>query len=196
MPMTITPYNLVQGPADLYVGAFGTAEPTDANATVVAGSPGAGWTGVGGTEIGVTVEIDVTYVDLKVNQLLDPVGARPTDRLITVKTQLSEATYQNMQTALNQLNTVTVSGAYTTIDPITTTSATQPTYAALIVDGWAPTLSTGLPARRRWIIRKVISKPKVMEDYELAKKVLYDITFQAYYVSSGVPLFHRIDQTA
>lgn len=194
--MTVTPYNLVQGPAQLYIAPFGTAEPADSAATVNAGAPGGSWVDVGGTEIGVTVEIDMTYVDLKVNQLIDPVGARATDRVITVKTQLSEATYQNMNNALNGLNTTTVSSSYTTMDPVTTSSATQPTYAALIVDGWAPTLATGLPARRRWIVRKVISKPKVIEFYDLTKKVLYDVTFQAYYVSPSIPLFHQVNQTA
>lgn len=194
--MSVTPYNLVQGPAQLYVAPFGTAEPADSAATVNAGAPGGSWVDVGGTEIGVTVEIDMTYVDLKVNQLIDPVGARATDRVITVKTQLAEATYQNMNSALNSLNTVTVSSSYTTMEPVTTSSATQPTYAALIVDGWAPTLATGLPARRRWIIRKVISKPKVIEFYDLTKKVLYDVTFQAYYVSPSIQLFHQVNQTA
>lgn len=194
--MSVTPYNLVQGPAQLYFAPFGTTEPADSAATVNAGAPGGSWVDVGGTEIGVTVEIDMTYVDLKVNQLIDPVGARATDRVITVKTQLSEATYQNMNNALNGLNTTVVSSSYTTMEPVTTTSATQPTYAALIVDGWAPTLATGLPARRRWIIRKVISKPKVIEFYDLTKKVLYDVTFQAYYISPSIPLFHQVNQTA
>lgn len=194
--MAVTPYNLVQGPAQLYYGAFGTAEPTDASATVVAGPPGAGWTDVGGTEIGVSTNIDVTYVDLTVSQLLDPVGARATARMITVTTQLAEATVANLSLVMNQLTTSTVSASYTTLDPVTTTSATQPTYAALIVDGWGPTLASGAAARRRWVIRKVICKPKITELYDLEKQALYDVTFQAYWVSAGVPLFHLVGQTA
>lgn len=193
--MAVNPINICQGPAQLYVAPFGSAEPTDANATVAAGPPGGAYVDVGGTEIGVTLEIDITYVDLKVNQLIDPVGARPTDRLITVKTQLKEATLANLTTAVNSLTTTVVSSAYTTQDPVTPSSATQPTYIALCLDGWAPTLGTGNPARRRILLRKVISKPKLMLDYELAKPAIYDVTFQAYYVSASTPPFHITDQT-
>lgn len=192
--MAVTPVNICQGPGQLYVAPFGSTEPTDANATVNAGPPGGAYVDVGGTEIGVTLEVDITYVDLKVNQLIDPVGARPTDRLITVKTQMKEATLANLTTAVNQLTTTTVSATYTTQDPVTPSSATQPTYVALCLDGWAPTLGTGAPARRRILLRKVISKPKLLIDYELAKPVLYDVTFQAYYVSASIPPFHITDQ--
>jgi hypothetical protein len=196
MPMTINPLAICQGPADLYVAAYGTTEPTDANATVVAGPPGGAWVGVGGTEIGVTMEVDVTYDDLKVNQLIDPVGARPTARIITFKTQLKEATLANLTLATNSLTSVAVSGAYTTSDPTMTTSATQPSYTALILDGWAPMLASGQAARRRIILRKAVCKPKIMLDYELGKPVLYDVTFQGYYVSPSIPIYHIVDQTA
>lgn len=193
--MTITPYNLVQGPGDLYVAAFGTAEPTDANATVAAGPPGGSWIGVGATEADVTLEIDVTYDDLKVDQLIDLVGARATERQITLKTQLREVTLANLSNALNSLTTTTVNAAYTVLEPTTASNVTQPNYSALIFDTWAPTLATGLPARRRIIVRKVISKPKVQLISGKGKNALFDVTWQAYYVSPTTQLFHLVDQT-
>lgn len=196
MGMIITPYNLVQGPADLYLAPFGTTEPLDSAATVAAGPPGGIWAGVGGTEADVTMEIDVTYDDLKVDQIIDPVGARATDRQITVKTQLREVTLGNMANALNSMVTTSVSGAYTVQEPITASNATQPLYSALIFDTWAPTLSTGQPARRRVTVRKVLSKPKLQLISGKGKNALYDVTWQAYYVSESTKLYHIVDQTA
>lgn len=194
--MTITPYNLVQGPGDLYLAPFGSVEPTDANATVVAGPPGGVWQGVGATEADVTLEVDVTYDDLKVDQLIDLVGARATDRQITLKTQLREVTLTNMANAMNSLVTTTVSGSYTVLEPVTASNATQPLYSALVFDTWAPTLATGQPARRRIIVRKVLSKPKIQLISGKGKNAMYDVTWQAYYVSATTPLFHLVDQTA
>lgn len=194
--MTITPYNLVQGPGDLYVAQFGAVEPLDSNATVAAGPPGGVWQGVGATEADVTMEIDVTYDDLKVDQLIDPVGARATDRQITIKTQLREVTLTNMANALNAMVTTTVSASYTVLEPVTASNATQPNYSALIFDTWAPTLATGFPARRRIILRKVLSKPKLQLISGKGKNAIYDVTWQGYYISEGVKLFHQVDQTS
>jgi len=196
MTMTITPYNLVQGPADLYVAAFGTTEPLDSNATVAAGPPGGLWIGVGGTDADVTMEVDVTIDDLKVDQIIDPVGGRPTDRSITIKTQLREVTLANFANAVNGMVTTTVSGSYSVQEPVGASNATQPSYSALIFDTWAPTLSTGLPARRRIIIRKVLSKPKIQLVSGKGKNAMYDCTWQAYYVSGSTQLYHQVDQTA
>jgi hypothetical protein len=194
--MTVTPYNICQGPADMYLAPFGTAEPADSTATVAAGPPPASWVGIGGTEVGVTVEVDVTYADIKVDQLIDMVGTRPTDRQITVKTQMKEATLANFNTAINSLLTVTPQASYTTADALTASSATQPAYTAVMIDGWAPTLASSQPARRRFIIRKCVSKPKVQFLYQKDKSAIYDVTFQAYYVSATTPIFHVVDQTA
>jgi hypothetical protein len=194
--MTITPYNLVQGPGDLYLAPFGTTEPLDSAATVAAGVPGGAWAGVGGTDADVTMEVDVTYEDLKVDQLLDLVGARATERSITIKTQLREVTLTNMANALNSTVTTTVSGSYTVLEPVGASNATQPTYSALIFDTWAPTLSTGFPARRRIIVRKVLSKPKLQLISGKGKNAIYDCTWQAYYISATTQLFHLVDQTA
>lgn len=189
------PFNLVQGPATLYVAPFGSTEPADAAATVSGGAPGGVWVEAGFTETAVLIEEDVTYTDLKVQQVAMAVGGRATDYMVTVKTQLSEVTVANLTSALNSLTTVTVNSAYTTVERQVAGSATQPTYSAVIVDGWGPTLSTGQPARWRHIIRKVLSKPKIQRNYELTKKVVFDVTFQAYWVSPSISPVHEVLQT-
>lgn len=187
--------NIVQGPAYFYVAQFGSTEPADSAATVTAGAPGGAFVDAGFTETAVVIEEDQTWTDLKVQQVAMAVGARLTDYLVTVKTQMAEISVNNLTTALNSLTTVTVASSYTTVDRVVTNSATQPTYACLIVDGWGPTLATGQPARWRHTIRKVISKPKIQRNYELTKKTVFDVTFQGYWVSSSISPVHEILQT-
>jgi hypothetical protein len=191
--MTITPGNLVQGPATLYWGAFGAAEPAD---SAVGTDPGVAWTDVGGTTGGVTFEVDTTYADLTVDQLIDPVGARLTKRAITLSTKLSELTMSNLNLAMNSLATITPGTGFTAMDPQTTTSATQPTYSALLLDGWAPALAAGGAARRRVIVRKVLSAAKITLTYDMTNQAVYELTWTAYFVSPSIPPFHIIDQTA
>lgn len=193
MANTITPGNLVQGPADVYYGAFGTTEPADA---AVGTAPGAGWTGIGGTQGGVNFEVDNTYDQQTVDQLIDPVGARLTKRAIQVTFKIAEATLTNLNLAMNSLMTQGSGTGYSTSDPQTTTSATQPTYSALIVDGWAPALAGGGAARRRVIVRKVLSQAKVQLTYNMTGNAVYDITWTAYYVSPSIPPFHVVDATS
>lgn len=193
--MALTPFNLVQGPATVYTGAFGTTEPAD---SAVASLPGAGWTDVGILADGTSalLELDLTYGDQGADQLVDPVGARLTKRTVQVTLSLAEATLNNMQLAMNQLATINVQTGYSTLDPLTTGSATQPTYTAIMIDGWAPTLSTGLAAKRRIIVRKTLTASKLAMEYEKSKAAIFACTFTAYYVSASIGLFHICDATA
>lgn len=195
--MSVNPQNLVQGPANLYLAPFGSTEPADNTATVAGGPPGGVWIDAGGTETAVAIEEDLKYSAQRVTQIPMDLGARMTDYTVTVSTQMAEINVANLQWALNQLNTVTVSGSYTTVDRIVSSAAVQPTYAALIVDGWGPTLASGQPARWRHIIRKVLSsQTKIMRTYAPDKGVVYDVTFTGYWVSASITPVHEILQTA
>ena len=191
----ITPFNICEGPATVSWAPFGTTEPADAD---VAADPGGIWEDVGGTLDGqpVLFEIDLTYGDLTVDQLVDPVGGRLTKRAIQVTLALEETTLDNMLVATNQLGNKSVQPGYTTLDPVTTSSATQPTYTALIIDGWAPTLANGNAARRRIIARKCLTSSKVALEYQKDKPASYALTWKLYYVSDSIPLYHIVDQTA
>src|SRR6516165_1437950 len=193
--MAVNPSNVIQGPATIYCGAFGTTEPADTNAALIA-APGAGWTDMGATTGGVTVSIEHTYGVIKADQLVDNIGARLTGRTITVAMGLLEATLQNLLVAMNQAANISTLAGVTTFDPVTATSATQPTYTALLVDGWAPTLGTGAAARRRFIVRKLLSDVKASAKYDLTTQVTWDSTFTAYYVSPSIAPFHIQDQTS
>jgi len=190
------PLNIVQGPANFYFAPFGSAEPADSAATVTGGAPGGVWVPGGWTDSDVVVEEDQEWEDIYVSQVPQAVGTRNTKYMVTVTTQMSEITVTNLQFVLNEMAVVSVNSAYTTIDRLQGNSATQPDYAACIVDGWGPTLSTGLPARWRHTIRKVVSKPKIKRNYGLKKKVIYDVTLQGFFISDSISPVHEILQTA
>jgi hypothetical protein len=190
--------NLVLGPARLYANLFGATEPADStvtpNGTIT--PPGGSWIDVGGTDGGVNVEIDSTYTALVVDQIIMDVGARLTDIKFLVAAKLSELTLANINQALNQIATAGSGSGYNTLDIPVGSSATQPAYAALIVDGWAPMLSTGAPALRRSIIRKVLCQTKVGMMYDKKTQQSIDCNWQAYFVSGSINPVHIVDQAA
>jgi hypothetical protein len=196
IPIAVTPANLVVGPARLYVAPFGSVEPADSAVTPNGPTtpPGAPWTDVGGTDGGVTLELDNTYTDLQVDQLTLNVGARLTEMKITVTAKLSEMTLGNLQTALNNIGTLGGGTGYSTLDIPVGATSTQPTYAGLIIDGWAPTLASGQPALRRVIVRKVLSQVKASLTYDKKTQQGLSCTFSAYYVSSSIAPLHLVDQ--
>jgi hypothetical protein len=198
IPIAVNAGNLIMGPARMYVASFGATEPLDSavtpNGTIT--PPSSPWVDAGGTDGGVTYEVDNTYTDLEVDQVIMPVGARLTAMKFTVVTKMSEITLTNVNTALNNVATIAANSGYTTFDISVGSSATQPTYAALILDGWAPTLPSSAPALRRIIVRKVLSQAKATLGFDKKTQQSLDVTFQAYYVSSSINPVHQIDQTA
>lgn len=204
----VTPGNVVQGPATIYWGIYGsTTEPPVTN-TAIKTDPvsagGTGWTDFGGTSGGVQWETAYTYGQIKADQLVDPVGARLTGRAITVTVSLLEATLNNLQAAMNQSATLTVGSGINTFDPggaiaapgTNQNTVTQPTFSALIIDGWAPALTSGAAARRRFIIRRVLNDVKATAKYDLTTQSMWACTFTAYYVSATTSPFVVYDQTS
>jgi hypothetical protein len=57
-------------------------------------------------------------------------------------------------------------------------------------------LTTGAPALRRVIVRKVLSQVKATLAYDKKTQQAYDVTWQAYFVSSSINPVHVVDQTA
>jgi len=196
--MAVTPFNIIQGPGTLYVAAYGTSL-----AAYIGSNPGSvavtsPFVDVGGTSGGITVEVDETLTNIQVDQLLDPVGARTTARTIQVTTTLMETSLTQLQVALNGTTGATLSSGtgWQEMDLVTTTSATQPLYTSIIVDGWAPTLSGGTAAKRRFIVQKVLSQPKIAQKFAMDGQATCDVTFTAFYVSPGTSPFTIVDQTA
>lgn len=191
--MSVTVTNLALGPAVFYMGAFGAVEPLDTAVNLV--PPSSAWTDLGGTMGGLTVSIDQQYTELQVDQLVDSVGRRLTKREFLFTTQLAELTQTNLSNALNGSTTssgaIGGGGTYNTIEPLFATSATQPTYVALIVDGY------GINSfRRRTIMRKALSTAKVDQVSAKDKQTVYTTTWNGHYVSSSIAPIHVVDQVA
>jgi hypothetical protein len=186
--MAVTTTNLIMGPADLYIASFGAVEPTD---TTVNTTPAASsWTDLGGTQDGVKLSIDQTYTPLEVDQIVDEPGARLTKRLFTVETNLAEATLENLKYLLND-GTAASGAGFKSFEPIYASSATQPTYRAIILDGYAPQ-----QFRRRFVVRKVLSNDKVESTYKKDGQTLFTVKWQGFYVSASIAPFKLIDATS
>ena len=189
MPVTAT--NLTAGPGLLYIGAFGATEPADSavNTTPVAST----WADVGGTQDGSTLNITREFLEMEVDQIVDMPGRRLTNRDLQITTNMAEPTLVNLQTALNG-GTITASAAFQTYDPDNTVAATQPSYKALLLDGYAPQSAAAVTMRRRVIARKVLSIDDVESSYKKDEQTLLPVTFGCHYVSSVITPFHIVDQ--
>jgi hypothetical protein len=205
-----TPTNVVQGPAEVYWGQFGVVSVASQTNTTVKTDPGSGgstgFTDFGATTGGVNWDVDYTYGQIKADQVVDPIGARLTGRMITVTTSLLEATMQNLAEAMNDpaQSQIGVGSGINTFTPLSSTAApgtstptiTQPTYSVLIIDGWAPALTTGAVMRRRFVLNKVLNSVKATAKYDLTNQSVWACTFTCYYVSATVPPFYIYDQTS
>jgi len=188
--MAVTATNLILGPGTLYTGAFGATEPLDTNAAI-AGSPDAlVWTDIGGTTEGVTLSFSHDFTELGVDQIVDRVGSRLTKRDMTVQTNMAEATLENLTIALNG-GTVASGTGYKTFEPNFATSATQPNYRALLIDGYAPG-----QFRRRVLVRRVLSTANVEFAYKKDGQTVFAVTFTAHYVSASIAPLKVQDQTS
>lgn len=186
--MSVSVTNLTQGPGTLYRGAFGQAEPAD---TQVNTTPAAsGWTDVGGTLGGVTLTVNQKYKELEVDQIVDTVGRRLVEREARIETDLAEPTLANLALTLNASTPVTGAG-FAYYEPPNDTSASTPTYCALIFDGIAPGGFT-----RRIVLRRALSVADVKFGYAKDKQSVFSASFAAHFVSAAIKPFRIVDATA
>lgn len=186
--MAITVSNLIQGPGTLYYGTFGATEPADAaiNSTPAASA----WSDVGGTSDGVTIEIARDYAELSVDQTVDVPDRRLTKRDFSISTNLAEPTLEMLALISNDTAPTTGSG-FKTHEPVNTTAATQPTYKALLFDGYAPG-----QFRRRVIGRRMLSTDTTTFAYKKGDQTVFNVKWNGHYVSSSIAPYKVIDATA
>lgn len=187
--------NVAMGPAIVYTSLFGATEP--AYSTLTSPPSSSVWTDVGATVDGssILLEVEHSLTDIHCEQLLDPIGARVTKRVIQVTVNLLEATLLNLQLAMNQLLTISPGAGYSVADPMTSITSVQPQYMAIMLDGVAPTTgTTETTCKRRIIIRKCLSSSKADLEFEKNKPTTYATTWTGYWISSSVAPFEIIDQ--
>jgi len=195
MAGVVNPSNAVMGPINLWYGAFGATEPAQTNAGLIA-DPGAGWTFGGGTNGGISWEIDHVITDLNFDQVIDPVGGRVTDRTGMVTFNAAEPTLAMLTLALDNLGTTTVGSGISTYSPGQPNSATPLAYNAILLDGWAPLLGSGAAARRRAIFRKMLNAPKIITNGDPVKQLVWALSVKMYWVSASIDPYIVMDQTA
>ncbi|MEV8439184.1 hypothetical protein AB0425_17555 [Actinosynnema sp. NPDC051121] len=186
--MGVNATNLLQGPGELYVGAFGAAEP--AESTVNSTPAASAWTDMGGTSGGARMTVALTYSELTVDQLVDSPGRRLTKRDVNVATSLAEPTLENLDTALNG-GTPASGAGWKSWEPTNDSSATQPNYFAALLHGWAP----GGALRRMVIVRKALNIANAEMAYQKDAQTLIPVDFAGHYVSSSIKSFRVIDGT-
>jgi hypothetical protein len=188
--MAVTVSNLVQGPASLYVGELGADEPDDAEVsnameeTSVSGE----WDDVGGTQEGVTLELDQEYGELEVDQIVDIIERRLTKREFKVNTSLAEVTLENFLVVSNG-GEITSGSGFKAYEPKMDNSANQPHYRALIFDGIAP---AGL--RRRVSARKVLNVASVGQEAQKDGQTLFPAEFSCHYIDTTTHPFRYVDE--
>lgn len=186
MPVDVT--KLIAGPAQMWTATFGTAEPADSTVNVAVSA--SGWTDAGGTQDGVSVNVNREFMELEVDQIVDVPGRRITKRDVQVVTNMAEPTLENFKLSMNG-GTIAASSGYSTYEPDDSNSATQPSYTAVLLDGWAPQ-----NFKRRVVVRKCLSIETIESAYKKDEQFLYPVTWAAHYVSTSLKPFRLIDQTA
>ena len=91
--------NVLMGPVDVYVGAFGATEPTVSD-WVTAIDTGI-WVPAGATSGGVKLSVAIDTKTLEVDQVPEEVGVRVTGRKLAVETEMAESTLENVKFLMN-----------------------------------------------------------------------------------------------
>jgi hypothetical protein len=191
-------YQVLMGAGTLYTGAFsltGANEPVRTNvATALNATPQASaWSDAGYTNDGLTVTWNQEMAEMEVDQVADIIGRKMTKRDIQIKTNLAEATLENLVIALNS-GSVTSGTGYKYHSPEFDGDELQPGYIAAIFDGYAPASSAGVVKRRRFIGRKVLSIDNVEMAYKKGDMTLIPVTFGLHYVSTTLAPYEVIDE--
>lgn len=171
--MVVTATNLIQGPATIYAGAFGATEPA-----TVGAAPGVGWTDLGGTKEGVTLNIEQTFSDLTVDQIIDVIARKRTGRNINVATSLAEPTLANLAPAIGNSEAV---ANVLELDNGDAAAGYSPDYGAILLDGIAP---GGF--RRRIILRKTLQTGNIALAYTKDGQTVIPVTFSLHWVSTSI----------
>lgn len=187
-------YQVLQGAGRMYTGVFSATGANEPALSAINSAPQASaWTYTGFTSDGITITIDQSFSEMRVDQLADRVGTKLTERQLSLQANLAEATLANLTLGMNG-GTITTAAGYSYYEPVYDGTELQPTYIAVLFDGYAPASPAGVSKRRRIILRKAISTENVESAYKKDGLTLVPVTFTSHYVSDTVAPFRIIDE--
>ena len=102
MAYNVEPFEIVAGPAKVYLAPIGEAFP-DINE-----EPAGNWQDMGDTEGGVSVEIGQDVTELSTDQVIAPIKVIRTGESVTITFALAEATLENLAKVLNDITVTDV----------------------------------------------------------------------------------------
>lgn len=129
--MATSPYEIIAGPATVYVAPVGTTFPAT-NTT-----PASPWVDLGDTEGGVTVAHEESVELLRVDQSTGPVKAIRTEESLTISFALADLTLENYARILNNV-TVTSNAGPPATKEITLRQGQDVSQLALLIRGPSP----------------------------------------------------------
>jgi hypothetical protein len=187
-------YQVIQGAGRMYTGVFSATGANEPALAAVNSAPQASaWTYAGFTSDGITITINQSFSEMRVDQLADRVGTKLTERELQLNANLAEATLGNLVLGMNG-GTVTTAAGYSYYEPVYDGTELQPSYIAILFDGYAPASAAGISKRRRILLRKAISTENVESSYKKDELTLVPVTFTSHYVSDTVAGFRIIDE--
>lgn len=188
-------YQVIMGAGTMYNGLYQAVEPADAAVNTV--PQASAWTNTGFTNDGITISLNQEFATMTVDQISDIIGRKMTQRDVQVQANLAEATLENLTLGLNSGTITTGSGSgvnYKTYTPVFNGTELQPTYFAVLFDGFAPASAAGVVKRRRFVLRKCLSIDNVEVAYKKDDMTLVPVTIGCHYIDTTTAPFRIIDE--
>lgn len=182
---TGVPTNVFGGPVEVFVGPFGTVEPTADTLDTL----DVAFKSVGFTTGGVRQNMAVEYTAYEVDQVTMPVGHRIRSRALSVATTMAENTLENMAMVQGQAaSQVTTSGTGQQYELADDDVTAAPDYSAVLLRGPGPNGRT-----RVVVYRKCLPAEGVQQESNKTDATGLPVTWNACYVSSAVKPFRVIE---
>jgi hypothetical protein len=175
-PPAFTSANVLYGIGVMFTGAVGTALPSDQNLGVGSAWISGGWTYIGATDQGVSLNYAPSTNDINIEEQQTPVAVIVTNISFQITTSLSEETLANVNLAYGAAGTVAV----------TAPGASQPGKSVLTLSATLGSLACAVVGKNQLGFARVFSVPTVMStgsvktDFRRAANArLYPVTLNA-----------------
>ncbi|SRR5581483_11850467 len=175
-PVSPTPGNVVVGEALLFTATVGTSLPADASLGVGSAYTGGGWSYVGATDQGVSLNFNPSTVDIRIEEQPTPVQTLVDSATMQVSLDLSEETLANINLAYGNAGTIAVTAA----------GAGQPGKSVLSLSTQFTQMALAVVGKNQLGFARVLSIPAVMSAGTVATSYrraaaqrLYPTTFNA-----------------